>query len=407
AAPFRLRSLGLPVYLPTLLFGIGQGAVIPAIPQFATDLGASVALAALVVGLRGIGTMVFDVPAGVLVGRFGERYAMVIGTLALALVAVGASFSRSPAVFAAFVFVMGCAWSIWLLARLSYVSEQAPIEVRGRALSLLGGTNRVGNFIGPVVGGVVAVSAGTEYVFWLHALFAVMASALMFTLLKDSDSAQVHDGSIYQRLTGVVVDHRRVFLTAGVATICLQVLRNSRQAVIPLWGEQIGLDPVEIGLVFAVSSSIDMLLFYPVGMVMDRFGRKWAGVPSLTIMAVSMMLIPATDSFTALMVVGLINGFGNGMGSGIVMTLGADFSPASSRGEFLGVWRLVGDVGTAGGPMVVGALAAVTTLGAASVATGGIGLAGAAILLLLVPEPLRRARSRGGPEQQTPPPPSP
>jgi MFS family permease len=388
--PFRIRSLGLSVYLPTFLFAVGQGAVIPTIPQFATGLGASVALAAVVVGLRGVGTMVFDIPAGVLVGRFGERYAMVIGTAALAVVAVGASFSTSPLMFAAFVFVMGCAWSIWLLARLSYVSDRAPIEVRGRALSLIGGTNRMGNFVGPIVGGVIGVTVGLEYVFWLQAVVAVLASGLMFVLIRDGDGTEIHSGSIYQRLVTVVVDHRQVFMTAGVATIALQVLRNSRQAVIPLWGEQIGLDPAQIGLIFGLSSGVDMLLFYPVGMVMDRYGRKWVGVPCLAILALSMVLIPASHSFGALMAVGLLAGFGNGMGAGIVMTLGADFSPVIGRGEFLGVWRLIGDIGTAGGPFVIGGLTAVLSLGAASVATGGIGFAGAAVMYFLVAEPLKR-----------------
>jgi MFS family permease len=390
APPFQIRSLGLSVYLPTFLFAVGQGAVIPTIPQFATNLGASVALAAVVVGLRGVGTMIFDIPAGVLVGRFGERYAMVIGTAALALVAVGASFSSSPLVFAAFVLVMGCAWSIWLLARLSYVSDRAPVEVRGRALSLIGGTNRMGNFVGPILGGVIGATVGLEYVFWLQAGVAVLASALMFVLIRDGDGTELHSGSIYQRLATVVVDHRQIFMTAGVATIALQVLRNSRQAVIPLWGEQIGLDPAQIGLVFGLSSGVDMLLFYPVGVIMDRFGRKWVGVPCLIILAISMALIPATHSFATLMAVGLLAGFGNGMGAGIVMTLGADFSPVIGRGEFLGVWRLIGDIGTAGGPFVIGGLTAVLSLGAASMATGGIGIAGATVMYFLVAEPLKR-----------------
>src|SRR4028118_1976007 len=46
-------------------------------------------------------------------------------------------------------------------------------------------------------------------------------------------------------------------------------------------------------------------------------------------------------------------GGGTGLGSGIVMTRGSDFAPAIGRAEFLGVWRLVSDVGTAGGPLVV------------------------------------------------------
>ncbi len=388
--PFRLRSLGLSVYLPTFLFAVGQGAVLPTIPLFAESLGASVALAAVVVGMRGMGTMVFDVPAGVLVSKFGDRYAMVIGTLALALVAVGASFSTSALMFGAFVFVMGCAWSIWLLARLSYVSEQAPLEVRGRALSLLGGANRIGNFVGPILGGAIGVAVGLEYVFWLQAGLAIVASVLMFVLIRDGDSPEVHDGSLYARVASVVVEHRKVFMTAGAAVICLQVLRNSRQAVIPLWGSHVGLDAAQIGLVMGLSSGIDMLLFYPVGSIMDRYGRKWVGVPCLAVLAVAMMMIPLTDSFTTLMLVGLLSGFGNGMGSGIVMTLGADFSPARGRGEFLGVWRLIGDIGTAGGPFVLGGLAAALSLGAATVATGGIGLAGAAIMYLWVAEPLKQ-----------------
>jgi hypothetical protein len=38
--------------------------------------------------------------------------------------------------------VMGFAWAIWQLARLAYVSDVTPPEMRGRALSLVGGTNR-------------------------------------------------------------------------------------------------------------------------------------------------------------------------------------------------------------------------------------------------------------------------
>ena len=85
---------------------------------------------------------------------------------------------------------------------------------------------------------------------------------------------------------------------------------------------------------------------------MDRFGRKWSAVPSMLMLTASMVLIPLTDTFEALMVVGLFSGFANGLGSGIGMTLGADLSPPESRGEFLGVWRFVTDIGTMAGPFV-------------------------------------------------------
>ena len=48
-----LGDLGLSVYVPTFLFAVGQGAVIPIVALAAKDLGASIAIAGLVVTLRG------------------------------------------------------------------------------------------------------------------------------------------------------------------------------------------------------------------------------------------------------------------------------------------------------------------------------------------------------------------
>jgi hypothetical protein len=86
----------------------------------------------------------------------------------------------------------------------------------------------------------------------------------------------------------------------------------------------------------------------------------------------------------------MLTGLGNGMGAGIVMTLGADFSPVRSRAEFLGVWRLLSDMGQLGGPLVLSVVTGLATLGIASVATGVIGLAGALVMWRFVPETLQR-----------------
>ena len=87
-------------------------------------------------------------------------------------------------------------------------------------------------------------------------------------------------------------------------------------------------------------------------------------------------------------------GLGNGLGSGTMMTLGADLAPAEARGEFLGLWRFIGDIGNAGGPMVVGHIADLAGLATAPLIVAGIGLAGAGILGGLVPETLVRRTNR-------------
>jgi MFS family permease len=388
---FQIRSLIPSVYLPTLLFSIGQGAILPVIPLYALSLGASVAGASFVVSMRGIGTMLLDVPGGILESRLGDKAVMMLGTALVALVAVGASFATSPLVLAFLILLMGGGWSFWLLARLAYVSEIVPLAQRGRALSVVGGTNRIGTFIGPILGGFMGREFGLESVFYLQAVLGLCAAIVMAFSVRKSVRLEDRDElGVYQRFANTVTGHYKVFLTAGLAVVALQLLRQARQVFIPLWGDSIGLDVAQIGLIFGLSSAIDMTLFYPVGAAMDRWGRKWVAIPSLIVLSLSLALIPVSDSFLTLAFVGLLAGLGNGLGAGVGMTLGADFAPEEARGEFLGVWRLVGDIGTAGGPLIIGLLAAVATLGAASAAVAGIGMAGAALLAVFVPEPLRR-----------------
>ena len=100
--------------------------------------------------------------------------------------------------------------------------------------------------------------------------------------------------------------------------------------------------------------------------------------------------MPFTPTLTSFILVSILSGLGNGFSTGIFMTLGGDFAPHEGRGEFLGVWRLVGDVGMAAGPFLIGALAQVGTVASASVATGGLGVLGACVLWAFVPETLRR-----------------
>ncbi len=392
-----MRSLFLTAFLPTLLVAIGQGAVILAMPLYAKGLGASVATIALIVAVRGVGTMVFDIPAGVIVARFGERRSMLGAAVALLAVAFVTSLSDSPWVFAGVSFVMGAAWAVFNLARMSYVTEHAPMAFRGRALSTIGGVGRVGNLIGPLLAGYLAVSFGLGSVFYLQAVLGgAGALVLFFVGGEDVGMQQAHGSNVYQRFFGILRDHRVAFATGGLAAVMLQILRNGRQIILPLWGDALGFDLATIGWVYSASNLVDSLMFYPAGYAMDRWGRKFVVLSSLGLLSLGMILVPATYSPITLGLVGLIAGVGNGMGSGIVQTLGADFSPVAGRGEFLGVWRLFSDLGGAAGPAVLGAIAGAATLGTASVATGGIGVVGMLLIYLAMPEPLHRDRRQQG-----------
>ena len=383
-----LRALWPSVYGPALLFAVGQGAVVPVIAVAATEMGASPAFGGLCVALLGIGTLLFDLPAGKLVARFGERLTLVLGTGLVIVASLGCMLTRSLAVYAACMLVLGAGWGAWLLVRLNYVTGVVPVHLRGRAMASLGGVIRMGSFIGPFLGAALIAALVTRSVFGLHAVLTVAACALLLWAAQlDEDPAEVK-GREPVRLRVLVRTNRQVLLTAGSAVVCMSVLRAVRQALLPLWAAGIGLDASAVGIVYGLGVAMETALFYPAGWIMDRVGRRVVSLLVLGFMGAGFLLMPFANSFAAVVAVALVLGVGNGLGSGIVMTLGADFAPTGSRAEFLSVWRLTSDAGGAAGPLVAAAVTAAVTMGAASVVTGAIGLLGALIVWRFVPETL-------------------
>jgi MFS family permease len=173
-------------------------------------------------------------------------------------------------------------------------------------------------------------------------------------------------------------------------------VRASRQVVIPLWADHIGLEATVTSLIYGVSGAIDMLVFYPAGKVMDQKGRNWVAVPSMAIMGTALLLTPFTHGAQTLLLVALLIGFGNGIGSGMIMTLGADHSPRAGRAHFLGVWRLMSDIGASCGPALLSLLAAVLSLATGIAVTGLLAFAAAGQLAYWIPRTRRHDRSGQG-----------
>ena len=150
------------IYGPTLLFALGEGAVIPLIPVIASRLGADVAVAALVAAALVVGQLCGNIPAGWAVARFGERLTM--GTAGIVILGglTAVVFAQSLAFFAAAVFLIGFCAASFALARHSFMTTRVPLHFRARALSLLGGTFRLGMFVGPFISAALLAVFGDE-----------------------------------------------------------------------------------------------------------------------------------------------------------------------------------------------------------------------------------------------------
>jgi MFS family permease len=388
---FNLRAIAVAAFGPTLLFGIGQGAILPVVALTARGLGASVALAALIVTLIGLGSWFFNLPASLVTLKFGERWAIVGAAVAagLALAAAGVSslIPNGLWLLAVAMAVVGMSGAVFGLARQKYLTEAVPVEFRARALSTLGGVNRIGVFIGPFLGAGVMQVSGIGGACWVGVV-AMAAAALLSLTIPDLEVAGASDGGHKgpePTLRSVAASHAKVFLSVGVGILLLSALRSSRQVVIPLWADHLGMDASSASLIYGLSGAIDMLVFYPAGKLMDRKGRQFVAVPSTLLMGVALLLIPLAGSFVGLLLAALLIGFGNGISSGLVMTLGADFSPDRGRGQFLGLWRFMADAGNTGGPVLLSGVTALASLGAGISATGVLGFAAAAVFAVVIP----------------------
>ena len=352
----------------------------------------SAALAALIVGARGIGLLLFDVPAGILASRYGDRAVLFIG---LALVVVGTATvaaSASAWLLATGAFLNGAGFSAWMLGRQSYIADTCTSGETGRAIAALGGLQRVGMAIGPALGGWLAAATSYSTSFVAGALLAVAATGFVFGFCRPVGRGRPAERMSLMPTFVLARRHRRIFATAGAAALALQLMRATRSVLIPLFGIELGLDPASIGLIYSISAVIDMSLFYPVGLVVDRHGRKWSAVPSLVLFAIGLVLLPLASGFVSLAALACVLGLANGWGTGIVMIIGADLSRRSEdRSQFLGVWRLVGDLGMSGAPLLSAAMLGIAGLGAASIAAGLLGMVGAIVMLRYVPETLERA----------------
>jgi len=403
-----LWRFGPMVYAPTVLFAIGEGAVLPLIPILAGGLGADVALSALIASLLVIGQLVGNLPAGWAVARVGERVTMMIAGSVALVVSLAAALVPSLPVFAGAVFLIGSCAAAFGLARHSFMTTRVPVMFRARALSLLGGTFRLGMFTGPFIAAALIGLFGDERsTIWFFAV-CLVALIVLVTFGPDpekqfvaetvrsheaEDSGEPVTGSIpVAERVGVFRTmwlHRRVLSRVGLAAASLSAVRSARQVVLPLWGVSIGLDAQSIALVVGISGALDFALFYASGQVMDRFGRLWAALPAMVLMGSGFLALSFThDGASAEMwfaMFAAVLGVGNGLSSGILLTIGADLAPKDDPAPFLGSWRTLTDAGGATTPLIVTGITAVSSLSFAAGAVGIIGLLGAVAFIRWLP----------------------
>ncbi|CAN5497727.1 MFS transporter [soil metagenome] len=404
--PFRWRSIALPALLPTLLFSTGEGAIIPIIPIVADNLGASLAIAGFVAAVLTLGELFGNIPSGWLIARIGERPAM-IGAATLSLVGlVICLIAPNPVALAFGVLLVGLAGAVFSLARHAFMTSFVPIAYRARALSTLGGVFRLGFFIGPfITAGVVHLTGNPATAFWIGVVMAI-ASAIVLVTLPDPEKTfgqvatvrlagrRMREGEalVEKESSGLfrtLYNSRAVLTRLGAGAALVGALRASRQVILPLWAVSIGVSAPNTALIIGIAGAVDFALFYTGGQIMDRFGRLWTALPSMVGLGIGHLVLAFTHDLSSnvswFIGAAMFLALANGIGSGILMTLGADLADPSDPAPFLGAWRFTGNLGGAAAPLAIAGITAAASLALAAGVMGVLGLVGAGVILRYLP----------------------
>ena len=413
-----LRKLAPSIYGPTILFTLGQAAMLPIIPVLAVELGAGIGLSGVITSAMVVGQVIGNLPSSRVVARLGERGAMLIATAVAALGVIATALAPTLAVLGVGVFVVGLAAATFGLARHSFMTTRVPYTFRARALSLLGGSDRFGRFLGPFLAALlIAVTGLQTAAIWCFlatlgcvALFVALApdpervmpvqpvtgaiTVPTATVVSAGNAVSAENtGSIW---AAVRARHAGLVRVGGSAAI-LAGMRSSRDVLLPLWGISIGMDATAVALIVGLSGTVDFALFYVSGQVMDRFGRIWAAVPATVIMGCTFLALSLTHDLPQavgwLIACAVMTGVGNGLSSGILLTLGADLAPRRNPAPYLAAWRTLTDLGGAVLPLVASGIA-VFALPAATATVGTLALLGAAGFARWIPRFVPRRNIR-------------
>ncbi|MGP9611859.1 MFS transporter [Brachybacterium sp. AOP42-C2-15] len=408
-----LRSLTPSVYAPSLLEFTGLAALMPVVPLIARDLGFSIPQAAALSMIFGLTSFLGPIPAGRLISRIGARRALVITGVVLVAANLAAYLMLDPALggggdlthrllLIGVLLVMAASTQVWQFGRQFYLGTALPPAMRARGMTLFGGVIRLGEVIGPLLGAVVMAVGSMAWVFLLFAVTAAAGTVMIALFLPPGEagpapargrrSERRPRSQARGRLDRAVL---RRMIAVGLGISPVMVARVNRPVIVPLLGDSLGLDPVWISIVFGVSAALEILLVIPAGSLMDRFGRAAVAVPCALLMGAGFLLLAVLGivlqgqgpglALVALLVPSLLIGLGNGLGSGLVMTLGIDVSPVYDRATYLAWWNTMLGAGRLAAPLIVTGVTLVAPVAIAGAATGAICVAGGIWLTRILP----------------------
>lgn len=356
------------VYANVFLLWLGLGILYPILPDVQKDFDVSYGAISWAISAFAIARLMTNLPAGLAGARYPRVFLLLLGSACAAAGNLIAAISPNLLLFLVGRVATGVGCGMCATIGLTLVLDTALDDRRGRSSGIYHGALGSGSFIGPGVGGLIASLAG-----WRGALLAAAFAAtlsfvlLALTSLRNRQPANRQDSKQLPTPTNEVPlspprARYGVYLNAAmaayVAAFVIFFVRGSvQQTLVPLIGRDVvGLSTVSISLLLMAASGTSSFLSPVMGAISDRFGRKRILGPAVALLGLGAAGATLSGHPLPFVLGVIVLGFA-GTANSLPSSMIADAVGRSHRAHAIGLYRVVGDLGLAIAPVLVGWIA--------------------------------------------------
>ena len=345
----------------------------PMITYRALENGASGYEIGLIASIYALLPLLIAVPMGRWVGKFGEIPLLFIGCLSFIILGVAFAFLNNIMAIAAATSLAGVAHLSNVAASQAMVANKSTMNLQDQNFGYFSFATSLGHSVGPILGGLIAGSAGvlprsSTSAFIFAALLALL-SLVPFFLFKSIKEVRTQQ----ERDAAGAIKARDVLSRPGIkpaiwTSLSVAAANDVLVVILPLVGTEKGISPVVIGAILSIRSAAAMISRFLLGRLTKSFGSARTMNYSIFLSALFLFASIYANSSIALGLSMAIVGFLLGIGQPLTMSIVSKKTPVGERAMAISI-RLFGNrMGQFLVPLAAGALAA--PFGASSVFIG-------------------------------------
>ncbi len=348
-----------PIFLIVFVGLLGFGIILPLLPLYAAQFGASPFVAGMLLASYSLMQLVATPYLGALSDRIGRRPVLIIsqvGTL-LSFVLLGLA-NTLPLLFVARI-LDGISGGNISIAQ-AYISDVTDEKDRAKAFGVIGAAFGLGFILGPAIGGVL--SHGANYHLPAFVAAGISLISLLLTIFMLPESLTAHKRNAHRRPRIIDVDGlRRAFSYRQLGLLLVifflfNLAQSGFQGLFALFNNQkFGFGAKETGYLLAYVGALAVLLQGGgIGPIVRRFGESLTLQAGLVLGVLGFVWTGLVASWPILLLALLPVALGLGMATPTTNSLISRESPPEERGQVLGISQSIAALARVIGPLFAG-----------------------------------------------------